>query len=155
MSAIINALSSTVISRLNLTWLHVGRKNTLEKLLKFNEPSGGFSGYRHLHLHAEGSCVPFIGMYMTDLVHIKDQYADEDGRVSILQRQRWYEVVLIMLRSQSKPYNFAENEVTMNFIQNNLRGITTTKEWQAKFWSKSQEVQRSEVAHTDIRKGLG
>ncbi|KAE9400617.1 ras GEF [Gymnopus androsaceus JB14] len=142
MSAIINALSGTVISRLNLTWLHVGRKNTLEKLLKFNEPSGGFSGYRHLHLHAEGSCVPFIGMYMTDLVHIKDQYADEDGRVSILQRQR----------CNPSPTTLRRTRSAMNFIQNNLRGAT--KEWQAKFWSKTQEVQRSEVTHTDIRKGL-
>ncbi|KIK70475.1 hypothetical protein GYMLUDRAFT_275426 [Collybiopsis luxurians FD-317 M1] len=153
MSAIINALSSTVISRLHLTWAHVGRKNTLDTLLKHNEPTGGFAGYRQLHLHAEGPCVPFIGMYLTELVHIKDQYSDEGERVNMLQRQRWYEVVLIILRSQSKPYNFAEND-TMKFIQNNLRTLTSPKDWQTKFWQKSQDVQHSELAHADIRRGL-
>lgn len=155
MSAIINALSSTVIHRLDRTWWHVGRKNTFETLLKCNEPSGGFSAYRQLHLHAtESPCVPFIGMYLTELVHIKDSYSDGAGRVSVLQRQRWYDVVMIMLRSQARPYNITENE-TMKFIQSNLRGWTTTKDWQAKFWSKSQEVRRLERDNADIRKGLG
>jgi son of sevenless len=154
LSAIINALSSAVISRLHLTWIRVGRRNAYEMLLKYNEPSGGFSGYRHLHLHAEGPCVPFIGMYLTELVHIKDQYSDEDGRVNMLQRQRWYEVILIMLRTQSKPYSVAEND-TMKFIQNNLRRFASLKDWQSKFWAKSQEIQRSEFAHADIRRGLG
>lgn len=155
MSVIINALSSTAISCLHLTWLHSERKHAFEKLLKFDEPSGSFSGYRDLHLHAEGSCIPFIGMYITDLVRIKDQYPDEDGRVSVLKRQKWYEVVSIMLLPQLRPYNIAENEATMKFIQNNLRRIAATNEWQARLLSKSQEVQRSELALTVIRKGLG
>jgi len=153
MSAIVNALSSTVIIRLHLTWAHVGRKNMLETLLKYNEPSGGFSSYRQLQLQADGPCVPFIGMYLTELVHIKDQYSDEEGRVSVNQRQRWYEVISILLRSQSKPYTTMEND-TMKFIQNNLRVLTVTKDWQSRFWSKSQEVQQSELAHADIRRGL-
>ncbi|KAF5392464.1 hypothetical protein D9757_002243 [Collybiopsis confluens] len=153
MSAIINALSSTVITRLHLTWAHVGRKNTLDALSKYNEPSGGFPGYRYLHLHAEGPCVPFIGMYLTDLVHIKDQQSDENGRINILQRQKSYEVILIVLRTQSKPYNIVEND-TMKFIQNNLRVFASPKDWQSKFWQKSQDVQHSELAHADIRRGL-
>ncbi|KAF5374965.1 hypothetical protein D9758_000507 [Tetrapyrgos nigripes] len=154
MSAIINALSSTVILRLHLTWAHVGRKNTLDGLLKYNKPTGGFSGYRKLQLQADGPCVPFVGMYMTEIVHIKDQYSDEGDRASFIQRQRWYEVVKVMLRTQSKPYSIAENDSTMQFISNNMRQLTTSKDWQTKFWSKSQEVQQSELAHADIRRGL-
>ncbi|KAJ3769467.1 ras guanine nucleotide exchange factor domain-containing protein [Lentinula raphanica] len=154
MSAIINALSSTVIKRLSLTWLHVGRKSTLDILLKYNEPSGGFSTYRQLHQNAMDSpCVPFIGMYLTELVHIKDQYSDEGGRVSMIQRQRWYDVIMTMLQSQAKPYTIAENE-TMKFIQNNLRERITTKDWQSKFWARSLEVQKLEREHADIRRGL-
>ncbi|KAJ7508677.1 ras guanine nucleotide exchange factor domain-containing protein [Mycena galericulata] len=152
MSAVINALSSTVISRLHLTWAHVGRKSILDTLIKFNDPSGGFSGYRALLMNAEGPCVPFIGMYMTDIVHISDQFSDQDDQISFLQRQRWYEVVQIMLRSQSKPYNIAESESTMNFICGHLR-MDSLKD-QTWFWEKSQEVQQSELAHADIRKGL-
>jgi len=159
MSAIINALSSTVIVRLHLTWAHVGRKHTLEALLKYNEPTGGFSGYRNLQQNAEGPCVPFVGMYLSDIVHIKDQYADDKDsddpnqrKVSFTQRQRWYEVTKIMLRSQNNSYGFSENRATMEFITRAT--ATFPKDWQAKFWAKSQVVQHSEIANADIRRGL-
>ncbi|KAL0576874.1 hypothetical protein V5O48_005109 [Marasmius crinis-equi] len=160
MSAIINALSSTVIVRLHLTWAHVGRKHQLEALLKHNEPTGGFAGYRNLQLNADGSCVPFVGMYLSDIVHIKDQYADDKDpdvdpklwKVSFTQRQRWYEVTKVMLRSQSKPYKFAENRPTMEFVSRAT--ATFPKDWQTKVWAKSQVVQHSEIANADIRRGL-
>lgn len=160
MSAIINALSSTVIVRLHLTWAHVGKKHNLESLLKYNEPTGGFASYRNLQLGAEGSCVPFVAMYLTDIVHIKDQYSDDKDpetdpqqhKISFLQRQRWYDATAVMLRSQSKPYKFVENKATMEFI---TRATSTfPKDWQAKFWAKSQVVQHSEIANADIRRGL-
>jgi son of sevenless-like protein len=152
MSAVINALSSTVISRLHLTWAHVGRKSILDALIKFNDPSGGFSGYRALLNNAEGPCVPFIGMYLTDIVHISDQFSDHDGQISFLKRQRWFEVVQVMLRAQKLAYNVAESETTLNFIGAHLR-VDSMKD-QTWFWEKSQEVQQSELAHADIRKGL-
>lgn len=154
MSAVINALSSTVITRLHLTWAHVGRKSNLDALLKHNEPTGGFAGYRGLQLNAEGPCVPFVGMYLTDIVHIKDQFSEDDGRVSFIQCQRWYEVVTVMLRSQARPYNIAESESTMPFISDHLRAVSATSKDQARFWARSQEVQQSELAHADIRRGL-
>ncbi|KAF7307282.1 hypothetical protein MIND_00522100 [Mycena indigotica] len=159
MSAVINALSSTVISRLHLTWAHVGRKAVLEGLVKYNDPTGGFSGYRSLLAGADGPTVPFIGMYLTDIVHIADQFSDKElpelqgqKEIVFLQRQRWYEVVQVMLKAQQKPYLIAESESTMNFIWGHLR-MDSLKD-QTWFWEKSQEVQQSELAHADIRKGL-
>ncbi|KAF8204304.1 ras guanine nucleotide exchange factor domain-containing protein [Mycena galopus ATCC 62051] len=139
MSAVINALSSTVISRLHLTWAHVNRKSSLDALIKFNDPTGG-------------SCVPFIGMYLTDIVHISDQFSDNNDQISFLKRQRWFEVVQVMLRSQKQPYIIAESETTLAFIWMRLR--TDSLSDQTWFWEKSQEVQQSELAHADIRKGL-
>jgi son of sevenless len=161
MSAVINALSSAAISRLSLTWAHVGRKSTLDFLLKYNEPTGGFSGYRGLLQAAEGPCVPFVGMFLIDIVHIQDQFPDNMSPTSpnsdkplicFLKRQRWYEVISVMLRHQQKPYNIAINEPTRSFIDSHLQ-ITTTKnqDW---FWAKSQEVQQSEAAHADLKRGL-
>jgi son of sevenless-like protein len=152
MSALINALSSTVITRLHLTWAQVGRKSNLDALLKYNEPTGGFSGYRSLLLNVEGSCVPFIGMYLTDIVHIQDQFSDDGPLLCFLQRQRLYEVVTVMLRYQSRPYNIAESESMQNFVSAHLH--TGSLQEQGWFWTRSQEVQQSELAHADIRKGL-
>ncbi|RDB29470.1 Cell division control protein 25 [Hypsizygus marmoreus] len=152
MSAVINALSSTVVTRLHLTWAHVGRKSNLETLLRHNEPTGGFSGYRNLLSNVEGSCVPFVGMYLTDIAHIRDHFSDEGGRICFYQRQRWYEIVSAMLRYQSRPYSVAESESTMNFILRHLQEDPAKDA--AWFWTRSQELQQLELAHADIRKGL-
>ncbi|KAK0466321.1 ras guanine nucleotide exchange factor domain-containing protein [Desarmillaria tabescens] len=154
MSALITALSSVVITRLHLTWAHVGRKTNLDALLKYNEPSGGFAAFRNLQSNAEGPCVPFVGMYLTDIAHTKDQFEDveDDGRIVFIKRQRWYETITQMLRHQSKPYNIGESMSIRGFISLNLR-TTGTKDWSLA-WAKSQDVQRSELEHADIRRGL-
>ncbi|KDR85609.1 hypothetical protein GALMADRAFT_54074 [Galerina marginata CBS 339.88] len=152
MSAIIIALSSTVISKLYLTSAHVNRKSVLEALLRHNEPSGGFSGYRSLLQHAEGPCVPFITMYLTDLVHIQDQYkSDDSSQICFYQRARWHEIITNILKFQSRPYGIAPSESTTTLIESRLRDTDRDDNW---FWTKSLEVQHSEVAHADIRKGL-
>lgn len=153
MSAIVNALSSVVLTRLHLTWAHVGKKTNLEALSKFNDPTGGFSGYRTLHSNAEGPCVPFIGMYLTDIVHIKDQFSNQDGRISFIQCQRWYDAVTTMLKSQTKPYPIADNESTAMFISGHLRSMSTNND-QSRLWARSQEVQKTELQNSDIRRGL-
>jgi son of sevenless-like protein len=154
MSAIITALSSTVITRLQLTWAHVSRKSNLDLLLRHNEPIGGFAGYRALLQQADGPCVPFIGMFLTDIVHVQGHSSDQDkdGWICFYQRARWHEIITNMLKFQSRPYSFAISESTMNFIETHLReGGLRDPNW---FWSKSQDVQHSELAHADIRKGL-
>lgn len=154
MSAVVNALSSVVLTRLHLTWAHVGRKSNLETLSKFNDPTGGFSGYRTLHSNADGPCVPFIGMYLTDLVHIGDTFPKEGDQISFIKCQRWYDAVATMLKSQPKPYLIAENESTAAFISGHLRSMGTTQKDQQRLWARSQEMQQSELASSDIRRGL-
>ena len=160
MSAIITALSSTVISRLHLTWAHTSRKSQLDAMLKFNEPSGGFAAYRSLLQFVDGPCVPFLTMFLTDLVHIQDQNPDtplstssEEPLIRFTKCQRWYSIIRAMLRYQEKPYAWREVEPTKNFVEGQIR--TANLKDQSWYWSKSQEVQQTELAHADIRKVLG
>ncbi|TDL26433.1 ras GEF [Rickenella mellea] len=76
LSAISAALSSTVLARLHLTWAHVGRSSHLEPLTKLNEPTSNFTAYRTLYQSIEGPCVPFIGMFLSDLLHVQDSLKD-------------------------------------------------------------------------------
>src|SRR5882762_3881316 len=104
MSAIITALSSTVITRLHLTWSHASRKSHLDAMLRFNNPSGGFSAYRSLLNLVDGPCVPFLTMFLTDLVHVQDQNPDslpsssDEPLICFTKSRRWYSVVTSMLR---------------------------------------------------------
>jgi len=159
MSAIITALSSTVITRLHLTWAHASRKSQLDTMLRYNEPSGSFAAYRSLLHSVDGPCVPFLTMFLTDLVHVQDQSPDtlplissDEPLVCFAKAQRWYSVITAMLRYQTKPYAWGEVKPTMNFIEGQVR--TANLKDQSWYWSQSQEVQQSELAHADIRKGL-
>jgi son of sevenless-like protein len=159
MSAVINGLSSTAISRLQLTWTHVSRKSTLESLLKYNEPTGSFAGYRTLLRSVEGPCVPFIAMFLSDIVHIDDLFPDNitststaEPLIAFQKRYRWHEVVLTMLRYQRKPFHIAENASTRSFIDNHLT-LASSRD-QTWFWLRSQELQKTETTHVDIRHGL-
>lgn len=102
--------------------------------------------------------MPFLTMFLTDIVHIEDKLPNniqsttvQEPLIFFYKRQRWYDVVSAMLRYQSKPYSFAENDTTKKFIEEHLRTATQDQGW---FWTRSREVQHSELAHTDIRKGL-
>ena len=151
MSAIITALSSTVITGLQLSWARTCRKSTLDGLLRYSDPTGGFAKYRALLQQAEGPCVPFITMFLTDMVRV-DQISGTEGRISFYQRTRWYETITAMLMFQSRPYKIAADEPTLNFIEGHLReGSCCDPGW---LWKKSQEIQRAEATHADIRRGL-
>jgi son of sevenless-like protein len=98
-------------------------------------------------------------MFLTDIVHIQDKLPNNiqsttvgEPLICFHKRQRWYDVVSAMLRYQSKPYSFTENDVTKNFIEEHLRSAALQN--QGWFWTRSREVQHTELAHTDIRKGL-
>ena len=157
MSAIVTALSSTVISRLHLTWAHAGRRSQLEGLLKYNDPSGGFGRYRALLRSVEGPCVPFIVMFLTDIVHIQNQIPDhmdsdttQEHIIYFAKRQKWHSTVSAALKHQSTRYPFSENEPSKNFILGQLRsGGLKDQSW---FWQRSGEVQQTELAQADIRR---
>jgi son of sevenless-like protein len=122
MSAIVAGLVSTVISRLHLTWAHVSRANQLEILSKMNEPAGNFSAWRSLLSTVDGPCVPFIGMYLTDIVHCNDQFPDTTVGVPgqpfihFQKRMKWAEAVTAIVRHQAKPFFLPEVMVTVGLM---------------------------------------
>lgn len=151
MCAIITALDATVLTQLQMTWSHVGKRSSLDALLRHNGPTGGFAGYRTLLQQVEVSCVPFIIMYLTDIVHVSEHYKQEGNIIFFFQRARWYEIITNMLKFQSRPYKIAPSEATTAYIETHLREAVRDEEW---FWQRSQELQNAESAQADIRKGL-
>jgi len=151
MSAIITALSNTVITGLQLTWARTSRKSVLDGLLLYSDPTGGFAKYRTLLRQVEGPCVPFITMFLTDMVRV-DQFSGTEGRISFYQRTRWYEAITAMLMFQSRPYKIAADEQTINFIEGHLREGSCCDP--GLLWKRSLKIQEDEAKHADIKKGL-
>ncbi|CDO73135.1 hypothetical protein BN946_scf185007.g190 [Trametes cinnabarina] len=161
MHAIVAALSSPVISRLHLTWTHVGRRSQLEQMAKYHEPSGSLSAYRISQRTVDGPCIPFIGMYLTDIQLANTQGPDNIVILSssapmllinFAKREKWYEAIDAIMRHQAKTYTFAEDPGVVAYIDTNV-AVAGEKD-QSSFWLKSQEIQQAELQHADIRKGL-
>jgi len=151
MSAIITALSSTVITALQLTWAGTSRKSVLDGLLWYSDPTGGFAKYRILLQQVEGPCVPFITMFLTEMVHA-EQFSGTEGRISFYQCTRWYEAITAMLMFQSRPYKIAADKLTIRFIEGHLReGSCRDPGW---FWKKSLDLKKDEETRADIRSCL-
>lgn len=126
--------------------------------MKLNEPTGNFSAYRSALAAAEGPCLPFVGTFLSDIVHVQDQHPDVvltvqgHSLIHFVKRQRWADAIHAILRHQARPYAFAEDSDTVNFVERQIADAVSRDP--AFFWSRSQELQQAELAHADIRKGL-
>lgn len=182
MTAIVAALTSAMITRLHLTWAHVGRGAQLQPLARLNEPASNFSAYRALHQATNGPCVPFIAVFLTDIVHIQDQMRDvvsfplttastpltatfantpvtstttseyTQDLINFVKRLKWYDAVETIVRFQKKGYEIGENTSMIGFIADQL-SLSAARD-EAILWTRSAELQQNEMAHADIRKGL-
>ncbi len=116
----------------------------------------------------------FSGMFLTDLVHVNDQYpnlVDANGEplssassltptavnggrtlVHFTKLQRFSDVINNILKFSSKPYILNENPAMLTFIDSQL--TTASSKDQGFFWQRSQDLLSAELAHADIRKGL-
>ncbi|CAE6465771.1 unnamed protein product [Rhizoctonia solani] len=77
LAAIAAGLSSSDISRLPHTWHLVpsARAQRLEDLVLLTSPAGGFAQLKIFYSNVKFA-VPFIGMYLTAIVHAADQFKD-------------------------------------------------------------------------------
>ena len=130
MHAIVNALSSHTISRLDQTWAHATQVAVLDNLLAFSNPANKFATYRAAIRASQGPCVPYIGMWLAEIAQINDRYPDtvpsNDRDLATLslihfsKRTKWFEILEQMLRFQNKPYMLVEVPHTMGYIEGNL-----------------------------------
>lgn len=109
MTAIVSGLNSAPVYRLRRTWDAVNQKNvgTLEALNKVMQSSKNFSDYREMIHKLNPPCVPFLGVYLTDLTFIEDGNPDRlkgDPRlINFGKRQKTAEVIREIMIYQSTP----------------------------------------------------
>jgi len=153
MHAIVNALSSHVISRLDQTWAHTTQAAVLDNLLAFANPANRFAAYRAAIRACQIPCVPYIGMWLTEIAQINDRDPDTvssnnrdlaiSSLINFAKRAKWYDILEQMLRFQNKPYTFMDVPHTMEYIEGNLViAVGLSPEF---LQAKSREIAQQEV----------
>ncbi|TFK48671.1 ras GEF [Heliocybe sulcata] len=141
MAAIISGLNASPIIRLKRTWEQVGQRFMNQLQSCHINTDKNYAAYRATLAKVTPPCVPFFGIYLTDLTFIGDGNADilNGNLVNFRKRQRVAEVIQEIKRWQSFPYNFQPVPVILAFVEENLNVFNTPLDYDEQFWQLSLE----------------
>lgn len=128
MTAIISSLSSSPIHRLRKTWALVDNnlKVVLESMNKLMDPKRNFIVYRDMLKYISGvACVPFVGVYLTDLTFIANGTPDYlNGNPEVInfyKRSKMAYIISNILDFQNISYPFVMIESIQSFISKGFK----------------------------------
>ncbi|ORY03599.1 ras GEF [Basidiobolus meristosporus CBS 931.73] len=127
LTAILAGLNSAPIHRLKRTWELVNAKSigTLDGLKKLMNSTKNFGEYREELHSVNPPCVPFLGLYLTDLTFVEDGNPDHVPNhphlINIAKRAKCAEVIREIQQYQNSPYNLTTVPELQAFIWQALR----------------------------------
>lgn len=126
MMAIYSGLNNASLNRLRRTWDAVNQRHLqlFENMRTLLAPTRNFTKYRETLRKLNPPCVPFLGVYLTDLTFIEDGNTDklrnDDRLINISKRQMTAEKIQEIMIYQSTPYNLTPVPGIQKFIEENL-----------------------------------
>ncbi|KAF0428186.1 ras GEF [Gigaspora margarita] len=127
LTAIISGLNSAPIHRLKRTWEMVNARTiqTLDNLNRIMNSTKNFNDYREMLHSVNPPCVPFLGVYLTDLTFIEDGNPDilkkNQQLINFSKRMKTADVIREIQQYQSVPYNLTPVQEIQIFIQSHLQ----------------------------------
>ncbi|QSL64821.1 hypothetical protein MERGE_002124 [Pneumocystis wakefieldiae] len=128
-TSIISGINSAPIYRLKRTWELVTKKtiNTFDSLNKMMDSSKNFSEYRELLRLINPPCVPFLGVYLTDLTFIEDGNPDmiknSKDLINFSKRIKTAEIIRDIQQYQSTSYSFQVVPEIQSYLLECLEGM--------------------------------
>ncbi|KAG4431913.1 hypothetical protein IFR05_012600 [Cadophora sp. M221] len=126
LTSIISALGTAPIHRLKRTWDQVPAKTTtvLESMRRLMGSTKNFGEYREsLHL-ANPPCIPFFGVYLTDLTFIEDgipSIIKKSALINFAKRAKTAEVIRDIQQYQNVPYPLQAVPELQEYILSNMQ----------------------------------
>ncbi|EAS28314.3 cell division control protein Cdc25 [Coccidioides immitis RS] len=144
LTSIISALGTAPIHRLNRTWSQVSQKTslTLEAMRKLMASTKNFGEYREtLHL-ATPPCIPFFGVYLTDLTFIEDGIPSltPSDLINFSKRYKTAEVIRDIQQYQNTPYQLQPVPELQDYVLSNMQAAGDVHE----MYDRSLEVEPRE-----------
>jgi len=119
---VISGLQSSSVYRLRQTWGLISnkQKDLCEQLKDLLVRQGNFSKFRKHLKTCNPPCIPYLGVYLTDLTFIEDGNRNqlEGGLINFMKRRRLASVIGDIQQYQLKPYNLEAVPIIQDFLQN-------------------------------------
>ena len=126
LTSIISALGSAPIHRLSRTWAQVNARTTqtLESMRKLMGSTKNFMEYREALHKANPPCIPFFGIYLTDLTFIEDgipSIIKKTQLINFAKRAKTAEVIRDIQQYQNVPYGLQPVPELQEYIVRNMQ----------------------------------
>jgi son of sevenless-like protein len=132
--SILAGLNSSPIHRLKRTWEAVPQRTTvtLDSLKKTMNPTKNFVEYRDILHSVNPPCVPFLGVYLTDLTFIDDgnpdQLREATHLINFSKRAKTADVIREIQQYQASPYNLHGIPEIQQFLRKHIIGARDQQE---------------------------
>jgi son of sevenless-like protein len=126
LTSIISALGTAPIHRLNRTWQAVNQRSmgVLESMRKLMGSTRNFAEYRDTLHRANPPCIPFFGVYLTDLTFIEDGIPSQIKKTNLInfaKRAKTAEVIRDIQQYQNVPYPLQPVPDLQDYILTNMQ----------------------------------
>ncbi|OAD69826.1 hypothetical protein PHYBLDRAFT_115988 [Phycomyces blakesleeanus NRRL 1555(-)] len=152
--AIRSALSSTSISRLKKTWEYVsGKYKTMyEQIYRATDSQRNFAEYRQRLTASIAPCLPFLGVYLTDMTFIDDgnsNHRTSPNGTQLINFDKYIKTtrVLSAIDQFQIPYRLALVEEIQLYLKHSLENVEIDDQ---AFYSRSLQIEPREE-ELDIR----
>ncbi|XP_060709319.1 ras-specific guanine nucleotide-releasing factor 1 isoform X1 [Hemiscyllium ocellatum] len=131
---ITSALNRSAIFRLKKTWLKVSKqtKALIDKLQKLVSSEGRFKNLREALKNCDPPCVPYLGMYLTDLAFIEEGTPNytEDGLVNFSKMRMISHIIREIRQFQQTAYKIEQQAKVARYllVQSNVMDEETLYE---------------------------
>ncbi|KAK3375377.1 ras guanine nucleotide exchange factor domain-containing protein [Podospora didyma] len=145
LTSIISALGTAPIARLKRTWDQVPQRihATLETMRKLMASTKNFGEYREaLHI-ANPPCIPFFGVYLTDLTFIEDgipSVIKKTNLINFAKRAKTAEVIRDIQQYQNVAYSLQPVPELQDYILSNMQAAGDVHE----MYDKSLQIEPRE-----------
>ncbi|KAF2863271.1 guanine-nucleotide dissociation stimulator CDC25 [Piedraia hortae CBS 480.64] len=145
LTSLISALGSAPIHRLHRTWAQVSTRMTqnLESMRKLMGAHRNFSEYREALHRANPPCIPFLGVFLTDLTFIEDGIPSIIKRTNLInfsKRTKAAEIIQDIQQYQKVPYGLQPVPELQEFITRSVQSAGSVHE----MYNRSLQVEPRE-----------
>nr|VZI51149.1 unnamed protein product [Spirometra erinaceieuropaei] len=129
------ALENSSIHRLKQTWQCVTKqsKQTVEKLLSLVTTNARFKNMREALHRCDPPCIPYLGMYLTDLSFIEEGTPNvtEHGLINFCKMRMLAHVLMEIRRYHQAPYAIKQRQEVIDYLLDPTRLLTDDQTYEA------------------------